>query len=306
MGTESIALDGLTVELSNLDKIFFPDEGYTKGDLITYYERIAAVIIPHMRDRPISMQRFPDGIGANGFYQKEIPDHFPNWIDRVYVDVREEGSQQPQVICNKAATLIYLVNQGTVTPHIWLSRSDKLNYPDRLIFDLDPPEGDFEAVRFAARALRGLLQDVALVPYVMTTGSKGLHVVAPLDRAADFDAVRRFARELADVLVGREPDRLTTEISKDKRRGRVFLDYLRNAYAQTVVAPYAVRPLGGAPVATPLDWDELAEPGLHSRRYNIKNIFRRLGQKEDPWKDMMDNAHTLKEARSRLEHLKSQ
>lgn len=168
-----------------------------------------------------------------------------------------------------------------------------MNHPDKLIFDLDPPGNDFETVRFAAGWLREMLQEVGLVPFVMTTGSKGLHVVAPLDRSADFDEVRAFVRQLADELARREPERLTTETRKDQRQGRVFLDYLRNAYGQTGVAPYTVRAKPGAPVATPLDWAELADPRLHSQRYTLRNIFQRLGQKADPWQNIRDHARAL-------------
>lgn len=291
------------VEVTSLDKVMFPDAGLTKGDLIDYYHRIAETMLPHVERRPLTMHRFPNGIGEPGFYQKEAPDYFPNWIDRVAVEVEEDQEIQHQVVCNNPATLVYLANQACITPHVWLSRTDKLDCPDKLIFDLDPPGGDFEMVRAAARALREMMQEVGLVPFVMTTGSKGLHVVAPLNRDTDFDAARAFARELAETLAGREPDRFTTETRKNKRRGRLFLDYLRNSYGQHGVAPYAVRAKPGAPIATPLDWDELANHDLHSQSYSMQNIFRRLGQKADPWRDIMGHARSLKEARERLEKL---
>lgn len=272
----------------------FPDDGLTKGDLVDYYYRISETMLPHVAGRPLTMHRFPNGIDAEGFYQKEAPDYFPQWIERVALEV-EGGRTQHQVLCNNVATLVYLANQSCITPHVWLSRADKVRYPDKLIFDLDPPSGDFEIVREAAQALREMLQQVGLVPFVMTTGSKGLHVVTPLDRTVDFDTARAFARRLAEVLAGREPDRFTTETRKNKRRGRLFLDYLRNSYGQHGVAPYAIRAKPGAPVATPLDWDELANRNLHSQSYTMQNIFRRLGQKEDPWRDMMDHARSLME-----------
>lgn len=294
MANKKIEINSHTIELSNLDKVLFPDDGITKGDLIDYYQRIAAIMLPHLADHPLSMQRFPGGIKAEGFYQKEIPDYFPPWIRRVSVEVKGDQLSQAQVVCDNVETLIYLANQACITLHPWLSRADRLNYPDKLIFDLDPPANDFETVRFAAGRLREMLQEVGLVPFVMTTGSKGLHVVAPLDRSADFDEVRAFVRQLADDLARREPERLTTETRKDQRHGRVFLDYLRNAYAQTGVAPYTVRAKPRAPVATPLDWAELADPSLHSQSYTLRNIFRRLGQKADPWQDMRDHARALK------------
>jgi bifunctional non-homologous end joining protein LigD len=281
----------------------FPDEGITQGDLMEYYRRVAETMLPYLKGRPLTMQRFPDGIGDEGFYQKEAPDYFPDWIRRVSIEVKEEGQEQPQVICENVATLVYLVDQGCITPHVWLSRADKLTHPDRLIFDLDPPDDDFELVRSAAQSLREMLEGVGLLPFVMTTGSRGLHVVVPLDRSTDFDTVRSFAKNLAGVLAEREADRLTTKVRKDKRGNRLFLDYLRNSYGQNTVAPYAVRAKPGAPVATPLDWDELSDSNLHSQTYTLQNIFRRLGQKEDPWKGMMRHARSLSEPRRRLDNL---
>lgn len=303
MADKEMQVDSHTVSVSNLEKVLFPDDEITKGDLIDYYQRVADTMLPYMEKRPLNMQRFPDGIDEGGFYHKEVPDYFPDWIDRVSVAVREEGSTQPQVVCNKTATLVYLANQACITPHVWLSRVDKLDHPDKLIFDLDPPGGDFEPVRAAALSLRDILEEVGLVPYVMTTGSKGLHVVAPLDRSADFDTVRDFTRNLAQVLARRRPDDLTTETRKNKRHGRLFLDYLRNSYAQTAVVPYAVRARPGAPVATPLDWDELSDSSLHSQTYTMHNIFRRLGQKDDPWRGIMRQARSLKEPRHGLDEI---
>lgn len=284
--SESLTLNGRTIELSYLEKLYFPEDDIRKDDLIVYYQRIAAVMLPYLRQRPLSLQRYPEGIEAEGFYQKEAPDYFPGWIARVMVPVESDGTTQPQVVCNNVATLVYLINQGCITPHAWLSPARNLHHPDRLIFDLDPPGNDFNLVRDAARSLRTALAETGLTPFVMTTGSRGLHVAAPLDGSADFDAVRAFARQLAERLARQQPDRFTTETRKAKRNGRLFLDYLRNAYAQTAVVPYAVRPLPGAPVAAPLDWDELNRADLHSQRYTLRNIFQRLGQKDDPWREM--------------------
>jgi bifunctional non-homologous end joining protein LigD len=291
-----------TVETSNEDKVFFPDDDITKGDLIHYYQDMAETILPYMKGRPISIQRFPDGIGKQGFYQKEAPDYFPDWINRVKVKLKDGGKQQ-QVSCENAATLIYLADQGCITPHVWLSRQDKLDYPDRLIFDLDPPGDDFEPVREAAKSLKDLLEELKLDPLVMTTGSRGLHLVVPLDREADFETVRKFATDTAELLARRNPDAFTVEPRKEKRRGRIFLDYLRNAYGQTAVPPYAVRPRPGAPVATPVEWDELNDKKLTPRHYTINNIQKRLAQKTDPWKGMGQRAKSLKKARKLLDDL---
>jgi len=279
--TDRIKVGSHTVEISNAEKVFFPEQGITKGDLIDYYLRIADTMLPYIRERPITMHRFPDGIEGEGFYEKEAPDYFPGWVKRVSVKLKEDGSQL-EIVCDNAATLAYLADQACITPHVWLSRADRLNHPDRMILDLDPSGNDFEQVRSAARLLKNLLEEIGLLPFVMTTGSRGLHVVVPLDRSADFDTVRTFAQDAARLLANREPDVFSIEPRKGRRRGRLFLDYLRNAYAQTAVPPYAVRPKPGAPVATPIDWSELTN--VSPQQYTIQNIFRRLDRKSDPWK----------------------
>lgn len=190
-----IKVGSYTVELSKTDKVLFPDDGITKGDLIDYYRRIAEIMLPHMEGRPITMHRFPDGIDKEGFYEKEAPDYFPGWIKRVSVE-KKEGGKENQVVCENAATLVYLADQACITPHIWLSRVDKLSFPDKMVFDLDPPDNDFEPVRSAALSLKELLEKLGLTASIMTTGSRGLYVVVPLDRSADFDTVRSFAQNL--------------------------------------------------------------------------------------------------------------
>lgn len=291
-------INGHTVELSSLDKLMYPADGLSKGDVIDYYGRIAATMLPHTRGKPLTMQRFPNGIDEPGFYQKEAPNYFPDWIDRTNVEVLETGEIQPQVMANNVATLVYLANQACLTPHLWLSRGERLDYPDRLIFDLDPPDGPdhFAPVINAAQRLREDLAEQGLVSFVMTTGSSGLHIVVPLRGDVDFDTARAFARGVADRLAERFPDELTTETRLAQRRGRVFLDYLRNAYGQTAVAPYALRARPGAPVATPLDWPELDHTDIGPQRYTVSNIFRRLAQKPDPWRDLAAHAADLAKA----------
>ncbi|MGE0822112.1 MAG: non-homologous end-joining DNA ligase [Candidatus Binatia bacterium] len=290
-----------TIEISNPEKLFFPDSDLTKGDLIEYYEQIAPVMLPHLRDRLVTMHRFPDGIKGEDFYQKDVPDYFPAWIKTVTVE-KEEG-YLVQLVIQNTASLVYLANQACITLHVWPSRVDRRHHPDRMIFDLDPSGEDFGAVREAARALRSVLAEVGLLAFVMTTGSRGLHVTVPLDRRSDFTAVRGFATQVAELVVGRNPQRFTTQQPKNKRHGRVFLDVLRNAYAQHAVAPYAVRAQPGAPVATPIGWEELDDHTVHARSYTMRNLFRRLGQKEDPWKDMARHARALTHPRRRLQAL---
>jgi bifunctional non-homologous end joining protein LigD len=206
-------------------------------------------------------------------------------------------------MANNTATIVYLANQGCITPHLALARQDRPDHPDRLIFDLDLSDDDFKKIQGAAARLKDLLDELELAAFVQTTGSRGLHVVVPLDRSAAFDAVREFASDLAGYLAKRHPDELTVEQRKDQRGNRVFLDYLRNAYGQTAVAPYAVRAIGGAPVATPLRWDEVGAGDLEAQKYTIKNIFRRLAQTGDPWSGIGRRAHALGAARKRLSEM---
>jgi bifunctional non-homologous end joining protein LigD len=295
---ETIEVDGRRIELSNTGKVLFARAGLTKGDLIDYYHRIAPVMLPHIADRPLSLQRFPDGIEADGFMQKNASDYFPPWIRRAHL--AKEGGAVDYVVAGDAATLVYLANQAAVTLHTGLARVDRSDHPDRLVIDLDPSKDDFAEVKRGARAVRELIAATGLVPFVQTTGSRGLHVWAPLNRSATFDEVRRFAAELAERLVARAPDRFTTAQRKAGRAARLFLDVGRNAYGQTAVAPYSVRARPEAPVATPLDWSELDDPALRPRRYTITNLFRRLGQKPDPWAEIDRHARPLREAAERL------
>ncbi len=292
--------DSLTI--ARAGKVLFPESGITKGDLADYYRRISATILPHLHARPLVLQRFPDGLAGEGFFQKDVPDYFPDWIPTV--ELKKEGGRVRHALCEDEATLIYLAGQACITLHVWLSSDGEWDRPDRLAFDLDPPGSDFTPVAETARALRELLRSVGLEAFVMATGSRGLHVVAPLDRSADFDAVRAFAHDAAGLLARRRPETLTTEARKNKRGSRVYLDTMRNGYAQTTVAPYAVRAIEGAPVATPLEWDEVS-PRLDPRRFTIRNMLRRLAQRKDPWERIASQAQPLAAARRRLDEIVS-
>lgn len=288
--------------VSNTDKMFFPKEKFTKGDLIDYYEKIAPVMLPYIRDRLITMVRFPDGIKGKQFYQKGAPDYFPKWIKTKDIENRD-GSTTDYVIANDQATLVYLANQASVTPHIWLSRRDKPDKPDRLIIDIDPEVDDFTKVKDTAIKFRKILEDdLGLPTYIMTTGSRGLHITIPLKRQKSFDDVRAFAQNVADIMEKQNPELVTTAARKDKREKKIFLDVGRNAFGQTGVAPYAVRPIEGAPVATPVKWDEL-ENLASAREYNIKTIFERLEKDGDPWKDIDDHSVSLTKAEKKLKKL---
>ena len=286
------------VAISSPDKVLFPGDGITKFEMAEYYRKVAEVALRHYRDRALSMHRYPDGIDGDDFFQKNVPDYFPDWIDRATLPKKD--GEVTHVVANDAATLVYLANQGCITPHLALSCVDRPENPDRMIFDLDPSDDDFDKVRSTAGHLGDLLDDLKLTSFVQTTGSRGLHVIVPLDREADFDSVREFSHRVCRVLADRHSDLMTVEQRKAKRGNRVFLDDLRNAYGQTSVAPYAVRARPGAPIATPLDWSEVGESGLTPRKYRINNIFRRLGQRDDPWADIARHAQGLDAARRRL------
>lgn len=303
MNDTTLHIDGHDIAISNRSKLLFPKSKITKGQLIDYYHNIAPIMLQHTKDRPISMQRFPSGIDQEGFFHKDAPEYFPQWIKTIGVERENKSKIVWHVLCNNTATLVYLANQGVITPHLWLSKADKLNYPDRLIFDLDPSAaGTFAKVIHAAKILKKILESLDLIPFIMTTGSRGLHVVTPIKRELLFDEVRDFARDIAERIAQQYPEELTVEIRKNKRKKRVFVDYLRNAWAQTAVAPYAVRALEGAPVATPLLWKELT-PSLHPQKFSIKNIFRRLNRIGDPWQDINAHAGSLKAAQKKLKQM---
>jgi bifunctional non-homologous end joining protein LigD len=294
--TTTVRAGRRTLRLDRPDKMLFPDAGYTKADLVEYYRDIAPHMLPELRGRPLMLERHPDGIGGPRFMQKEAPGYFPDWIHRATVG--KEGGTVTHVVCDDAATLCYLAGQACVTLHRWLSRADRPDCPDRLVFDLDPPGQDFTPVRAAAAALGELLDELRLPAALMTTGSKGLHVIVPLDGKSGFDEVRDFAREVADTLVARHPGRLTTAARKQARGDRLYLDIQRNGYAQTAVAPYSVRALPGAPVATPIAWAELDDPGLTARSWTLATAAAHAGTA--PWNGIPRRGRALPQARTRL------
>jgi bifunctional non-homologous end joining protein LigD len=297
-----------TVEIQRPGKVLFPGgagaEEYTKGDLADYYRSIAPYMLPHLRGRPLMLERYPDGLDGQRFMQKNIPKHYPDWITRA--EVPKEGGTVTHAVCDDTATLLYLADQACLTLHRWLSRTDRTggpDHPDQLVFDLDPPGDDFTPVREAAGLLRELLDELRLPAALMTTGSRGLHLVVRLDGRQDFDEVREFARDVAELLADRHPDRLTTAARKEDRGDRLYLDVQRNAYAQTAVAPYTVRARPGAPVAVPLAWEQLDDPGLDARRWTIADAVDQAGT--DPWSELSGRGRALGPARQRLAEIRS-
>jgi bifunctional non-homologous end joining protein LigD len=277
-------VDGHSITVTHPDKVLFPDDGITKGELVDYYQRIAPRMLPQVRDRPLHMNRYPDGIRGIAIQQKRIPESFPQWIQRVTVS--KQGGTVTHALINDRATLVYLANYNMITAHVWLARRDAVDHPDQLIFDLDPADEDFGLVRRTALKVKALLAEFGLVAFVKTTGSRGLHVVVPIEVGPSFDESHLFADFLAQRLAASDPEHLTTEFIKEQRRGRLFLDVNRNAYAQTVVAPYAVRAKAGAPVAMPVTWALVESADLRPNGVTIRNVGDWLKRHDDPWTQM--------------------
>ncbi|WP_204807530.1 non-homologous end-joining DNA ligase [Mycobacterium riyadhense] len=295
------------VEVTHPDRVLFPgrssQQRISKRDLVDYYCEVADTMLPHLKGRPLIVQRFPRGIDQQGFLQQDFADSLPDWMSRA--KVAKEGGTVVHPLAERREALAWLANQNCVTLHAWQCRQGQLDSPDRLVFDLDPSDGTFAVLRSTARAVAGALGDLGLACYVQTTGSRGLHVVVPLRGDAEFDAARRFAREVAEVVAADDAAHRTVEVRKDKRGGRVYLDVARNAYAQTAVAPYSVRARPGAPVATPLEWDELDSPDLRADRFTIRDIPKRLAGQRDPWEDMSRHARSLSGPLQRLAKLRA-
>jgi bifunctional non-homologous end joining protein LigD len=283
MDNLKITLNHHSVEITHPDKVLFPADGITKAEFVAYYQKIAPRMLPHLKQRPLAMERYQNGIGQEGFFQQNLPEYAPDWLDRV--SVPKAGGSVTHLICNSTAALVYIANQDCITPHTWQSRLPDLEKPDRMIFDLDPTCSDFTLVKEGARFLRGLLGEIGLTAFLKTTGSRGLHVIVPLKPVESFDNVRALAGQIAAIMERREPAKYTFEHRIEKRGQRVYIDVLRNSYGHLAVAPYAVRARPGAPVAAPLNWEELEDRSLSPQKYNIRNIFHHL-EASDPWHDL--------------------
>ena len=292
MSGTSIRLGRREIEITHPGKALFAKPKVTKLELARHYERVAEAMLPHVHGRPLALEAFPRGIDGGGYFMKNVPRHFPGWVERVEVEKR--GGSLTQVVAENAATLVYLAAQNVITPHIWLSRADEPRKPDRLIIDFDPSPGvGFATIRAAARAAGERLRDDGLVPFAMVTGSRGVHVVCPLRRRAGFEEVHRYARGLAEAMVADDPQNLTLEWHRDERGMRIFVDVNRNAYAQHGVAPYGVRARPRAPVAMPIRWDELSDPKLKPDRWTVRTAADRLESEGDAWKGIGRRARSL-------------
>ena len=273
-----------TLTFTHQDKVMFPEVGLTKGDVLRFYARIAPRLLPHLRDRPMTVERFPEGLTgteAPHFWQKNTPSYYPEWIPRVTLP-SEDGQRVTYVLVNDTATLLYLVNQGTLTFHPWLSRLQHLDQPDFVLFDLDPGAAPFADAVVVAKQLHAFLEEAKVASFLKTSGKTGLHIMVPWRRAAGYDAARDWAMEMALRLVAARPAVATVERQKARRQQKVYVDVLQNARGHHAVPPYVLRAVPQATVSTPLTWAELTAT-LEPRRYTLKTIFRRLArQKTDP------------------------
>jgi bifunctional non-homologous end joining protein LigD len=270
--------------ITHPEKVLFPDDGITKGELAAYYEAIAPIMLPHVRARPVTMERFHRGIGEKGFIQKDVSKGFPKWLERV--EVPKKGGTVHYPLVYDARALVWMANQNSITPHVWTSRVPNLYYPDLCVFDLDPMRDEPETLRAAALAVRDLLLELGLRSWVKTSGSKGFHIVVPLDAGLDFGQVARFGDEVGKLLVDRDPEHLTREFAKVDRDGRIYVDTGRNGPGATLAAVYAVRPKPGAPVSAPCTWDEVARGDAGPRTFTLRGMAKRIEQVGDLWAEM--------------------
>jgi bifunctional non-homologous end joining protein LigD len=269
------------VTINNPRKIFWPDEGYTKSDLVAYYEAVSPWLLPYLKDRPLVLTRYPDGIGGKSFYQKDAPDFGPSWIRTERVWAKEVEREINYFVVDDLEALRYIVNLGAIPLHLWGSRAGSLERPDWLILDLDPKGAPFTDVVKVARALRKLLDKLELPSYVKTSGATGLHILLPLGARYTYEETRTFARLLATLGVEAEPEISTIVRPVRDRAGKVYIDYLQNGHGQTIVAPFSARPLPGAPVSCPLRWEEVTAR-LDPARHTIATMPTRLARLGDP------------------------
>lgn len=292
------------VVITHPDKVLFPTDGLTKGDLAAYYDAVAPTIVRYLRGRPLTMERYPTGIGVKGFWQKDVSKGFPGWLTRV--EVPKKGGVVHYPIVNEAASLRWVTNQNTITHHVWTSRTPHLDRPDWCVFDLDPSVDDAADVRAAALLLRDLLAELDLPSWIKTSGSKGFHIVVPVDGKTDVGVVAGFANAVGRALVRRAPDRLTQEFSKAGRGTRIYVDTGRNGYGATVAAPYTVRAKPGAPVSAPCTWDEVERGDVHPRAFTLRTMPQRLADLGDLWSDLGRKGRGLTRALAALRRMDGQ
>jgi bifunctional non-homologous end joining protein LigD len=293
------------VTVTHPEKVLFPESGITKGELCDYYRTIAPLMLPHVSGRPVTMDRYPAGIGKKGFIQKDVLKGFPAWLERVEVERRDEkvGGAVHYPVARDARALVWFANQNSITPHVWTSRAPRLDHPDLCVFDLDPPGDESETLAAAALRVRDLVHELGLAAFVKTSGSKGFHVVVPLDGQATFPMVWRFAHGAGAVLVKRDPDVFTQEFIKADRGGRIFMDTGRNAPGATFAAVYAVRARPHAPISAPCTWQEIERGSVAPRTFTLRTMAARIADVGDLWRDLDDHARPLSGSLERLEKM---
>jgi bifunctional non-homologous end joining protein LigD len=289
--------------ITHPDKVLFPDDGITKGELAAYYEAIAPLMLPHMRARPVTMERYPAGIGEKGFFHKSVTKGFPEWLERVETPKKNGTVHYPLI--GDTRSLRWMANQNTITPHVWTSRAPQLYQPDVCVFDLDPAEDDPLVLRTVSLALRDFLLELGLRSWIKTSGSKGFHIIVPLDGVAGYDDVARFAHHAGAMMVMRDPDHLTQEFAKVDRGGRILVDTGRNGYSATFAAAYAVRAKTGAPVSAPCTWDEIERGTVGPRSFTLKSMARRVEECGDVWADVPEVKQSLRDPMQRLRELRA-
>jgi len=303
-GTSPISAPPREVKFSNLDKVFWPDEGYTKGDLIDYYRAISPWLLPYLKDRPVVLTRYPDGITGKSFFQKDAPSFVPEWIRLERIWSEDTQREIAYFLCDNVESLLYIINMGTIPLHVWGSRIGTLEQPDWCILDLDPKEAPFVHVVKIARATKALCDDLELPCFIKTSGSTGLHVLLPLGRQCTYEQARTLGGLLARVMAAELPDIATITRQVEKRGAKVYLDYVQNGHGRLLVAPFSARPLPGAPVSMPLQWSEVT-PKLDIKKFTLKTAPARLQRlEEDPLRPVLelkpDLVATLERLNARL------
>jgi bifunctional non-homologous end joining protein LigD len=287
------------VAITHPEKVLFPDDGITKGELAAYYEMIAPLMLPHIKNRPVTLERYHKGINGARIFQKSVTKGFPEWLERVSVPKKDGVVHHPLVKDKRA--LLWLANQNSITPHVWTSRAPRVLYPDICIFDLDPLEEDATALSDAALGLRDFLTELGLKSWVKTSGSKGFHIAVPLDGKADYGVVARFAHRVGEAMVQRDPKHLTREFYKADRGGRILMDTGRNEYSATLAAAYAVRPRPGAPVSAPCTWEEVERGTVGPRTITLRGTVARVADVGDVWSDLLTTKQSLGQALEKVQ-----
>lgn len=298
--TETLKVDGHLLKLTNQGKVYWPKDGFTKGDVLEYYNSISKYILPYLKDRPQSLKRNPNGIADKGFFHKDAGDKVPEWVDHIKLYSESAEKDIDYIVCNNKATLLYLNNLGCIEINPWNSRLKHLDHPDYLVMDIDPSDkSTFDEVIEAALVIKEVLDKAQAVSYCKTSGATGLHIYVPLHSAYHYDQIRSFAEIIATLTQEQLPESTTVERSLSKRKDRIYIDYLQNKRGQTLASVYSLRPVPQASISTPLAWKEL-KPGLHPSQFNIRTFTKRINKTGDLFKGVLSEKLNLKKALKNL------